>query len=389
MPALAFTGSEIFAARALVGPAVTQSTIGVVLDSGGNAASNYATFGPSAANKSVDCTISVPSSYTGGANPDSANWTNGSNQWCHDGAALRYSDSSNFAGMVLVNIAGNQVQYIDRVAGTETITKITPTETLAYDTAYRILIENSSGSSARGRVLNPAGDTLADRTWTLTTGVPASGKPCIHNYASKLVVRAMKLLDSSGTTVIDCPFPNVWASVYPGSAPSINGRYLVNGSALDLFCDGTNGSSNDWTHIISSARLKDGTIKGTLRRVTATRIIGITFRNSATGAGYLWYHDTSNGIRFAKTLTYSGGSAITNLQTTAATLTTGVDYPFTLTVSGSSSTFTINGVTYTAPTDTTYPDAGFFGVAGLQVNLRLSALQIINPQEHSMFLAAA
>lgn len=353
---LTFGGSEIFAPHGTASPGVTMGDNGPVLDAGSSTSGDYATFGPSTANLVIDCTFQQTASYKG-ANPDTD---------CHAGMMLRYSDDNNFAGMALISVLAGDFAIIDRVGGTEYKQTVATGLSLAYNTTYRLRIENTSGNSARARLWTAGGTLLGDLSWTYQTGVPAAGRPGMHVYAAAMCVLSLDLLDSSLSGIVTGS--QVWGSVKTGSTRT---RVKATSGLMDLYCDGTNISVNDWGIVLSSVKRQDCTIVGTMKRVSVARLMGITFRNSPNGNGYLFYHDTENGIRLARSLE----TGFTVIHTWAATLTTGTTYPFTLTVAGNSFSLTIDGTTYT-DTDNTISAAGYVGVAGYSVNAQFGQMTI-------------
>lgn len=363
---LTFPESELFCIN---GSNIGVNEGGASLDSVLNNISVYEDIIPeSGGQKIIDAIITLNQGYLGHT---SGGWDNDSH--VHGGVGLRYNgSSSDMAGLIMLSAEAGELQAVDRFGGTEYIVfRRSIAGGISYGQPYRLLIECTSGDSVRVRLYNATtGALLDDHSYTLTVGSTATGTPFAHTFAAKMTINNFGLRTSADVPVISSDV-ETYASLYSAAAP----RLLCASGALDMFSNGANGSVNSWAFALSPVKRGSIKVTGSMKRVSATRNIGFLLRHNGVSGGtcYVLYHDTSGGLKFGR----FSGTTLTTIQTSAKTLTTGVNYPFTLTVSGNDYTLVVDGTTFGPFTDTTYVADGFFGFLGFQANNQFSDIHIL------------
>lgn len=327
---------------------------GLLTDSTASNLSRYAWFGPSNPNVKLDAVITLVTGY-GGAS--FAGYF--SNTYCHAGLVTRFAAGSEFGGMVLLTAeTTNEIHTIDRVGGTEYLTKHRlPPGTLRYGSPYRIIIDNTETSRVDVMLYDyKSGTLITNLTVYITNTAVAGGKPATHTYAAAFVLNRLKTTYPDGTA-----FHSTATFFQDNHANDHGGMWVSNGVAI-LYSNGSSNSANGWCYPVGSLRAKSGSIHGYMRPVSG-RNHGISIRNTAEGKGIALYWDNSSAlIRLATNVIVSPAL----IETRAASLSLGTEYEWTLRfLSSTTFSWTIAGATHTF-TNSTYPTGEFIGFLGYQ-----------------------
>lgn len=341
------------------------STSGFITDSGASNLSKYFTIGVSKSNVILNVVLTPLAGYTG--NSVAGYW---SNEYCHGGPMLRYTDNNNFGGMVTLNAEPtNRIETIDRVAGTEyKVFHNLPANSIQYGRPYRLLVDNSSGNTFTVSCWDMVtGALLTNFTASITNTAISAGVQGTHTYGQSFVVNEWRTTYPDGT---------VWMSTsqqwVQNHANDQKGLWASNG-VLRVFSNGSSNSVNGWIYPVSTIEATAGSIRGIMRPISG-RNHGISFKNTEKGNGIAIYWDQSNGdIRVATNVPVSPSI----VGTFTGSLSYGTSYEWTLRfLSSTTFSWTINGATYTV-TNSTYPTGKFFGLLGFQALTEHSNIRVM------------
>ena len=350
-PTITFSGKNLFAplggnSTHASGIMIQQGT-NVVLDSA-NDSGAYSFFGTNISNCIVTSIFNVKSFYASASSP--TNW--------HYGLGIRSTSDGTFSCMVLISPKANPngLQIVDRIAGVEYRSNY-PVATTS-NVNYQVCITNNTANSANVGVWNWDTKTLlTNLTYTFTAGYSNSGWPVLHAYAGSIFITNSYVWDTNGTLISGGPFCATRTKTL--SSTWLKSMGLVNSSSsMTMSTDGSSDSLQQWHDVMTPNTWNSGLAIGNLTPVSGD-ICGITFRNSAVGAGFLaYYNNINNSVNIARTV-----GSIVNITNKPCTLSMGTSYPWSLGVTGNVYTFTINGVSLVNNSDATYT-SGFFGFCG-------------------------
>lgn len=357
VPTITFAGQNLFAPNfgtsgGAGSSSVAQNGTAVQWDTGNNSSGAYGVMGTNLATCSIVAVVRFDSAYAGAAD---------TNQ--HAGIGVRFLNAANFSGLAMLSPnAANGFEIYDRVSGTEY--EHNYNVSTSFGVNYRICITNNGANTADIYLYNQdTGASLFNTTYTFQAGYQTTGYPFAHVFAGKLSCTNCQVYDGSGNLITTQPLFTLRHNSTPASVV-YGGGIIKDGSTVELHSDATAGSIQGCMHFVSPNTWNSGTATGILTPGSGATC-GITWRNSAFGAGFLAYFNHDDGsLHIARTL-----SAIVDDTNKPCPLTLGTSYPWTLTVSGNTHTFTLNTAAQwgtnivISKTDATYT-SGYFGLYG-------------------------